>query len=941
MSFRLRFWLIYELIDFPFAAAVPLAFAAMIGLQVGTEEAWSVARVLVIAYAVKTLIWTLLMLRLLRPVEVYLKRKKRNQPVSDDELVQGAIAAYRYSYRFTPLYALLWGAQYLALFLDDSALPLVRSSGAGTLIFSAALLLASGVLNTSINGFLLGPVAGQISLEAIERRVEIQAPASSFRRLLVVITLCLTLAPIGWMGSAGYVFDIRGNDSDRTHTARHAADEMALHLVRGHAQSRESITAEAVQTAVLASGHAGAFALARDGTAFGVAANDAAAAGGARSPGVGVLATAHGGGGLVEREAEQSATAWQRVNDDWIVGAVVSTAPQPSAAFIFTILFYFVIALVFSPVVAVFIGAGVAGPVSRIAATLQSIVARGEVAGIARLPIPTRDEIGDLANSANQMIDKLERYAAANRQQLTELAEKNEQLIAAAKMKSQFLASMSHELRTPLNAIIGFSRMVMKKTDGMIPQQQTRNLKLINESGQALLALVNDLLDFERIEAGRFKLVETDVDCAELAQNLQDTLRPPAEARGLTLDVKVDDAPLRLRTDADRLRQVIANFINNAIKYSERGHIDVTFARAPTTPGVREVRISVKDQGLGIPKDQLVKVFEPFHQVDGSYAREKEGVGLGLAIVKRLADLLGGTVELESEVGVGSTFTLVMPLRTLVERRAVDRVLPPAGHGPVVLVIDDEIQTLEIMRSELAEAGFRVHVASSGREGLERAIELKPDYVVLDVQMPEMDGLAVLSKIRADATLKETPVVIASVRDEQQTSGKALGVAAWMTKPLDVKAFKALLEGLPKRDVRDALIVEDDVATRSLLEQHATQLGLRVRSAGSAEDGLKALEDRVPDVLVVDVVLPGKDGTRVLDKLRTLEKGKHSVAVVFTAKDLSQADQTLVTETLAASIVKKQGQAGIDELLAILRARLNLPATETSGSFPRPTRPPS
>jgi signal transduction histidine kinase/DNA-binding response OmpR family regulator len=927
VSFRLRFWLIYELIDFPFAATVPLAFAAMIGLKAGSEEAWAVARVLVVAYAVKTLIWTSLMLRLLHPVEVYLQKKKKSEHITDAELVKGATAAYRYSYRFTPLYALLWGGQYLALFLDDSALPLVRSSGAGTWIFSAALLLASGVLNTSINGFLLGPVAGQISLDAIERRVDIQAPSSSFRRLLVVIALFLTLAPIGWMGSAGYVFDIRGNDSDRIHDARHAADEMALHLVRGHGHGGP-LPVEALQRAVASSGHVGAFALSRNGTALG-AAMDAAK--------VNVLATVPGSGGLVESEEEQRATAWQRVNDEWIVGAVVSTAPQPSAAFIFTILFYFVIALVFAPVVAVFIGAGVAGPVSRIAATLQSIVARGEVAGIARLPIPTRDEIGDLANSANQMIDKLERYAAANRQQLTELAEKNEQLVAAAKMKSQFLASMSHELRTPLNAIIGFSRMVMKKTDGMIPQQQTRNLKLINESGQALLALVNDLLDFERIEAGRFKLVEGDVDCVELAQNLQDTLRPPAEARGLTLDVKVVDAPLRLRTDPDRLRQVIVNFINNAIKYSEKGHIEVTFARAPTTAGVREVRISVKDQGLGIPKDQLVKVFEPFHQVDGSYAREKEGVGLGLAIVKRLADLLGGSIELDSEVGVGSTFTLVMPLRTLVERRAVDRVLPPAGHGPVILVIDDEIQTLEIMRSELAEAGYRVHVASSGHEGLERASELKPDFIVLDVQMPEMDGLTVLAKLRADAALKETPVVIASVRDEQQ---KDLAVSGWMTKPLDVKAFKALLEGLPKREVRDALIVEDDVATRSLIEQHIAALGLRVRCAGSAEDGLKLLEDRVPDVLVVDITLPGKDGTRVLDKMRKLgERGKQSVAVVFTAKDLSPADNTLITDTLGASLVKKQGQAGIDAVLGIVKSKLGIVSGENSGSFPRPTRP--
>jgi signal transduction histidine kinase/DNA-binding response OmpR family regulator len=921
VSFRLRFWLIYELIDFPFAAAVPLAFAAMIGLQVGTEEAWSVARVLVVAYAVKTLIWTLLMLRLLRPVEVYLGKKKRNEPVTDAELVEGATAAYRYSYRFTPLYALLWGGQYLALFLDDSALPLVRSSGAGTIIFSMALLLASGVLNTSINGFLLQPVAGQISLEAIERRVEIHAPASSFRRLLIVIALFLCLAPIGWMGSAGYVFDIRAGERERVNEAQNVAKEMALELVRSG-----SITPESIQRVVAASRHPGTFALARDGTASGAA---------RESAGVGVVASAAGVGGLVENEEEQRATAWQRVNDDWIVGAVVSTKPQPSAAFIFTILFYFVIALVFAPVVAVFIGAGVAGPVSRIAATLQSIVARGEVAGIARLPIPTRDEIGDLANSANQMIDKLERYAGANRQQLTELAEKNEQLVAAAKMKSQFLASMSHELRTPLNAIIGFSRMVMKKTDGMIPQQQTRNLKLINESGQALLALVNDLLDFERIEAGRFKLVEGDVDCVELAQNLQDTLRPPAEARGLTLDVKVLDAPLRLRTDPDRLRQVIVNFINNAIKYSEKGHIEVTFARSPSVANVRDVRISVKDEGLGIPKDQLVKVFEPFHQVDGSYAREKEGVGLGLAIVKRLADLLGGTIELESEVGVGSTFTLVMPLRTLVERRAVDRVLPPSGHGPLVLVIDDEIKALEIMRSELAEAGYRVHVASSGREGLERASELKPDFIVLDVQMPEMDGLAVLSKLRADAALKDTPVVIASVRDEQQ---KDLAVSGWMTKPLDVKAFKALLEGLPKRDVRDALIVEDDTATRSLIEQHVTALGMRVRSTGSAEDALRALEDRVPDVLVLDIVLPGKDGTRVLDKMRKLgERGKKSVAVVFTAKDLTPADSALLSDTLGATIVKKQGQAGIDAVLLLVRSKLGLPPPENSGSFPRPT----
>lgn len=528
--------------------------------------------------------------------------------------------------------------------------------------------------------------------------------------------------------------------------------------------------------------------------------------------------------------------------------------------------------------------------------------------------------LGLFASFAGARQDRLrEAYGKLVRSQEV-LRKANEELAASAKLKSQFLANMSHELRTPLNAIIGFSRIMLRKVADKLDVVQYNNLKLISQSGQQLLQLVNDLLDFERIEAGSLAFNVTEVDCEEIAMGLRATLGPEAEKKGLSLEVSIVGPPIRLRTDPTRLRQVLINLVQNAIKYSDRGRVHLEIRRHPEQQPT-ELRLSVSDEGIGIPEDALGRIFEPFQQVDASSTRSHSGAGLGLAIVKRLVTMLGGNIEVDSQPGQGSTFTVSFPAASLLDVRLQVGELPelaPVGIGPLVLVVDDQVHVLEMIRMELADGGYRVHVAASGAEGLAKAKQLLPDVIVLDIIMPGVDGWQVLRGLRRDPTTSSIPVVISSILGDQPV-GVDLGVA-WLNKPFSADEFRAVMNRILVAGRDDVLVVEDDEATRGMLSQELQELECRVRTAVDGPAALAALEDRVPHVMILDLMLPGIDGFEVLRRLRTFSVGAETAVVVYTAMDLSPAERERLNHGLVEVVLKQQGLATRQVTEAVRRA---------------------
>lgn len=511
----------------------------------------------------------------------------------------------------------------------------------------------------------------------------------------------------------------------------------------------------------------------------------------------------------------------------------------------------------------------------------------------------------------------------------------NTELQAALDAKGQFLAKMSHELRTPLNVVIGFSRILLERSADKLEKRSQRHLQMVHESGQHLLNLVNDMLDIERIAAGRLKINKQPVDLCDATRKVHESLKPTADAAGYEFIVETPSAPLRIETDPDRLRQVITNLTNNAIKYAGKGRITLCVERG--TGADDPVFVRVTDTGQGIPADQLDAIFQPFHQVDNTKARDKDGAGLGLNIVQRLVELLGGKVSVASSVGAGSTFTVELPASMVVSDNATaaapaDEATDPrvlvydsdsgehtlAPGAPRVLVIDDKRELLELIRHDLRAAGFRVDIAASGEAGLRAAREKRPDAIVLDIIMPGLDGWEVLRRLRADPDVSSTPVVISSMLDNEPRAAE-FAVSAWLTKPFAADELERVLRRVQNKK-GDVLVVEDDEATRELLRTSLAALDTPLRFAPTGAAALDEVDRSAPGAVVLDLGLPDISGFEVLRLLR--ERGHSTVPViVYTGRTLSD-DEAKQLKSGLAEVIEKHAARGPEGVVSLLKSAL-------------------
>jgi signal transduction histidine kinase/CheY-like chemotaxis protein len=458
------------------------------------------------------------------------------------------------------------------------------------------------------------------------------------------------------------------------------------------------------------------------------------------------------------------------------------------------------------------------------------------------------------------LLAELGRQAAvlADRDLLTkELRAAVEALRAANSAKSDFVAAMSHELRTPLNAIIGFSELMSEEErvgeHRLVPAEWIDN---VHSSGRHLLGLINDVLDLSKVEAGRVDLRQESLDVAAVVDEAVSPLRPLIDSKRLTLTTAIP--ALSVNADQLRLRQMLTNLVSNAIKFTpDGGGLFIGAHRAG-----HETHISVADTGPGIPKADQHRIFEEFLQLGDNTARSA-GTGLGLALTRRLAEAHGGRIEVDSQPGDGSRFTLVLPVGRGAAPAGPAQPAPAGAHTGGILVVEDDPAASSLLKTYLDGAGYRTTVVGSGEEAIARVRVVRPDALLLDVILPGMDGWAVLRTLKEDEDLRHIPVVMVSVVEERDV-GIALGAVDYFVKPIDRQALLAWLtrHGLvpPRAEPVTVLAVDDDPESLAAVERSLDGQGLQVITASTGREGLARARERHPDLVISNLLLPDPEG---------------------------------------------------------------------------------
>ena len=465
---------------------------------------------------------------------------------------------------------------------------------------------------------------------------------------------------------------------------------------------------------------------------------------------------------------------------------------------------------------------------------------------------------------------------------------------AANHAKSQFLANMSHELRTPLNAVILYSELLQEEAEDLGVTALVQDLEKIRNAGKHLLALINDVLDLSKIEADKIELHREQFSVTQMVNDVITTVEPLAQKRHNQLTVQCVAHAGTMDTDLTRTRQCLFNLLSNACKFTESGIVSLEVTREQKEE--RDwVRFRISDTGIGMTPEQREKLFQPFTQVDASTTRKFGGTGLGLTITQRFSALMGGFVEVESEAGKGSRFTLHLPAQLPADTSEpeVSLSVPPIepGNAPLVLVVDDDPQAREQLQHMLAGEGFRIATAATGAEGLRLARELLPAVITLDVIMPHMDGWSVLTSLKSDPRLADIPVIMLTTAHSEDL-GYALGAAEYLIKPLEEDRVIAVVKKYQNGPAhRSVLLVEDDDLTRQMLRTLLERQGWEVREATNGRLGLAAVRERVPALILLDLMMPEMDGFTFVHELRQRVAWRDIPILVLTAKDLTRSER--------------------------------------------------
>ena len=547
----------------------------------------------------------------------------------------------------------------------------------------------------------------------------------------------------------------------------------------------------------------------------------------------------------------------------------------------------------------------VAEPIVHLA-QIARVVSRDKNYTVRASPTGNRDETDILIQAFNEMLgqiqenagalqkahDQLEQRVQERTAQLAvankELELQNREVERATQLKSQFLASMSHELRTPLNAIIGFSELLSREPSITATGKYKRWLGHTIDAGKHLLQLVNDVLDLSKIEAGQMELHLENFAVETAVPEVLSNIRQLAMAKRIQVDIQ-GGADINIYADYVRFKQILYNLLSNAVKFTPAGgkiNLDITqdnlFAH-----------VVVTDTGIGIrPEDQKV-IFDEFRQVGKTTRGVTEGTGLGLAITKKLVTQQGGTIVVSSEVGKGSQFTFTLPRSKALPETASNISAPgldSCREKPLVLVVDDEASTHELLESYLAPEGYQTITASSGKEALDKALQLLPDAITLNMLMPGKSGWEILQQLKTNPATSAIPVVIVSIVDDKGR-GFALGASEYLVKPVQREVLLAALKKhLGTSGSRKVLVVDDEDTSLQLASQVLQSAGYIPMVAHNGREALELLAKNAVDAMLLDLMMPEMDGFEVLSKIKDDSSLRDLPVFVFTAKDLTATD---------------------------------------------------
>jgi CheY-like chemotaxis protein/signal transduction histidine kinase/CHASE3 domain sensor protein len=552
----------------------------------------------------------------------------------------------------------------------------------------------------------------------------------------------------------------------------------------------------------------------------------------------------------------------------------------------------------------------------------------------------------------------LERQNLALAEKQSEVVAKANELERASQFKSDFLSNMSHELRTPLNSSLILAKLLADNRDGNLSPEQVKFATTIYTAGNDLLALINDILDISKIEAGKVDVHTEPVRLEGLRESLARTFEPVASEKRLVFSVSIaPDVPATIETDPQRLDQVLKNLISNALKFTERGEVSVSIALAGAG-----IEFAVRDTGIGIPFHQQAIIFEAFRQADGTTNRKYGGTGLGLSISRELARLLGGEIVVESEVGEGSTFTLRIPvayagpgqparpaplparsepaaaaaslrsdpLPDAADREPLSRI---TSSGPLALVIEDDAAFASILEDVAREAGFACIVAGTAQEGLDLARKHVPTGIILDLRLPDHPGLSVLDRLKRDPLTRHVPVHVVSASDYTETA-LSMGAAAYLVKPASrerlIEAFRDL-EVRSSRRLRRVLVVEDDPALRDSVKTLLGRNDVEIETAATAADALALLRQHTFDCIVTDLSLPDQSGYDLLETMAGDEPFSIPPVIVYTGRSLDAAEEQRLRKYSKSIIIKgaRSPERLLDEVTLFLhQVESELPAAQ-------------
>jgi signal transduction histidine kinase/CheY-like chemotaxis protein len=589
----------------------------------------------------------------------------------------------------------------------------------------------------------------------------------------------------------------------------------------------------------------------------------------------------------------------------------------------------------------------------------------------------TNDELQDKALLLVKQKDEVEAKNKEVEEARKSLEEKAEQLTLTSKYKSEFLANMSHELRTPLNSLLILAQQLYENVEGNLTEKQIRYAKTIHSCGDDLIQLINDILDLSKIESGFISANISPVSLAEITGFVETTFKPISEARNLRFKIEIDPVlPINIETDIQRLNQILKNLLSNAFKFTEKGEVALKIFQTNKTwwrvsninidNSERVVAFSISDTGIGIPQEKQQIIFEAFQQAEGSTSRKYGGTGLGLSISRGLAELLGGTIELESSPGRGSTFTLYLPLdshatvtpsreasesikaiqqlqldkeseeidsllNTLrvttdgVEARGleiVNEMINDAGDDrnmiqasdKVVLVVEDDLRFSKIIIEKAHDLNMKAIVATSYLEVFDFINRFSPVAITLDVKLPDTSGWKVIDLLRNDLSYRHIPIYVISGEENKALALKR-GARNFLLKPLTNDSLNDLFEDInaySRKEVRDILVVEDNELDASQIAKILSDDCINITIANTGEQGLHLLESKDFDCVILDYTLPDISGSDLLSKAGKV-KQRLTPVIVYSAKDFSKNELHHINHNSNAVLTK--GVNSLDHLL--------------------------